>query len=345
MTVEETVPVTVSKGTPIWRLKQWMYEAVLKGQYTVEQFSTLVQQRQAVKEAIFSQGGGTAILSTSASSDYCSKSSDPASTILTSIASSHPEVGTEPSPDKNGMFVQDEHHQRVADQPLDGRGVVTVPGLKEPFAPSYPACTWTCCQTCRPTYRDRAWQSLDLVLNASTKAPTAWEFKNQRISDARILANISLPNLDLPYQVDDSRYVSYFEAPLPSNSNFAESDIDKDAYGALNVGHTKSCFQATVRAALTEAIGYPRASSGKNQKSSKSSCQTSLRRLGRSIMCRSRSPSQSIISYDPHTVDDSPLQESLMLMAAINTPLPDVEAGVEELHHEEVEEGDGLAGD
>jgi hypothetical protein len=286
-TIQEAVPVTISEGTPTWQLKQWMYEAVLKGQYTVEQFSTLFQQRQAVKKAIFSQGSGTATPSIPASSDYCSKSSDLISTTLTAIASSYPEVGIELSLDKNGMFVQDKHHQRTADQLLDERDIATVTSINKTSDLSYPACTWTCCHTCRPTYHDRAWQSLDPIVNAPIKAPPAWEFKNRRISDARIVANIGLPKLGLPYQVDDSRHVSSSEGPLSSNSNLAESDIDKDAYGALNVGHTQSRFRATVKRTMKETVGHTRASSSKSQKPSKSSNQTSLRQFGRSMLFRS----------------------------------------------------------
>ena len=341
-TIQEAVPVTISEGTPIWRLKQWMYEAVLKGQYTVEQFSTLFQQRQAVKRAIFSQGSGTATPSTPTSSDYCNES-DQASTTLASIASSYPEVGTDLSPDKNGMFVQDKHHQRTADQLLDEHDIATVTGINKTSGLSYPACTWMCCQTCRPTYCDRAWQSLDSIVNAPTKAPPAWEFNNRRISDARIVANIGLPKLGLPYQVDDWRSTSSAEGPLSSNNNLAESDIDKDAYGALNVGHTKSCFRATVRRTLKETIGHTRASSSKSQKPNKSSNQTSLRQFGRSMLFRSRRASQSTISYTPCIIGDGQLQESAMLMVAIDTPLPEAAADVEDLHDEEVEVEDGLA--
>ena len=343
-TIQEAVPVTISEGTPTWRLKQWMYEAVLKGQYTVEQFSTLFQQRQAVKKAIFSEGSGTATPSTPALSDYYSKSSDLASTTLTYIASSYPEVGTEPSPDKNGMFAQDKHHQHSADQLLDERDTATITDINKTSDLSYPACTWTCCQTCRPTYYDRAWQSLDSIVNAPIKAPPAWEFNNRHISDARIVANIGLPKLGLPYQVDDSSYASSSEGPLSSNSNLAESDIDKDAYGALNVSHTKGCFGATVRRTLKETIGHTRASSSKSKKPSKSSNQTSLKQFGRSMLFRSRRASQSTISYTSHIIGDGQLQESAMLMVAIDTPLPEAATDVEDLHDGEVEVEDGLAG-
>jgi hypothetical protein len=343
MTIQEAVPVTISEGTPIWRLKQWIYEAVLKGQYTVEQFSTLFQQRQAIKKAIFSQGSGTATPSTPASPDYCSESSDLASTTLTSIASSYPEVGIDLSPDDNGISVQDKYHQRTADQLLGERGIATNIGINKTSDLSYPACTWTCCQACRPTYCDRAWQSLDPIVNEPTKVPPAWEFKNRRISDARIVANIGLPKLGLSNQVDDSHYASSSKGPLSSNSNLTESDIDEDAYGLLNVGHTQSCFWATVRRTLKETIGHNRASSSKSQKPSKSSNQTSLRRVGRSILFRSRRASQSTISHTPRIIGDGQLQESVMLMVAIDTPLPAAAADVEDLHDGEVEVEDGFA--
>lgn len=52
--------------------------------------------------------------------------------------------------------------------------------------------------------------------------------------------------------------------------------------------------------------------------------------------------SQSTISHIPHIIDNDQLQEPLMLMVAINTPLPDAAADVEDLRDGEVEVEDGL---
>ncbi|RMZ87268.1 hypothetical protein DV736_g5506, partial [Chaetothyriales sp. CBS 134916] len=54
------------------------------------------------------------------------------------------------------------------------------------------ACGFRICTACRPTYRDRAMQSIDGVLN-NPKAPPKWELDNRRVSDARVLRTIGLP--------------------------------------------------------------------------------------------------------------------------------------------------------
>jgi hypothetical protein len=343
-TTGETAPIIIRGATSIWRLKQWMYEAVLKGQYTVEQFSTLFQQRQGVKKAIFSQSDSTATPSTSVSSDDSCNSTDLTSTTLTSIASSYPDDDSEMNPDENGISHQDKLYQStITKQLLDDRDIATIKGRSSASDPSYPACAWTCCQTCRPTYRDRAWLSLDAVVSGPTKAPPSWEFENRRISEARIVANMGLPKPGPPFPLDDSRYDSSSEAPLSNDGNLAESETDKFAYGALNGSRTKGGFRATVRRTLKGAISHTRATSSESQTSSKNSSQSSLRRLGRSMLFRPRSSSQSTIAYNPRVIEDGQLQESLMLMIAINTPLPDAATDVENLHDGEVEVEDGVA--
>ena len=153
-----------------------MYEAVLKGQYTVEQFSTLFQQRQGVKRAIFSQLDGTATLSTSASSDHPINSSDLASTTLNFIASSYPEESTDLSPNNNRTTYQVKHYQSTSDeQLLHDPEVTLITGRDTPVGPSYPACSWTAVRDVGPNTATEPWQSLDAVVNGPTKTPPSWE--------------------------------------------------------------------------------------------------------------------------------------------------------------------------
>jgi hypothetical protein len=332
-----TSSVTIREGKPIWRLKQWMYEAVLKGQYTVEQFSTLFHQRQGVKKAIFSQSNSTATLSTSFSSDETSNPADIASTTLTSIASSYYDEGSELRPYENRLSydVKSTGDERFRNEP----DIATIKGPNTASGPSYPACNWTCCHTCRPTYRDRAWLSLDAVVNEPVRAPPSWEFGNRRISDARIVANMGLPKLILPSQVDDSSS----ETPFSSDSNLAESETNKSADGVLNGIRTKRGFRTRLRGTLEGAIGHTKDPSSESETSSQKSSHSSLRRLGQSMLYRRRKSSQSTISYKPRVIEDRQLQESLMLMIATNTPLPDAAASVEYLYDGEVEVEDGIA--
>ena len=321
-----------------------MYEAVTKGQYTVEQFSTLFQQRQGVRKAIFSQSNGTITPSSSVSSDHSDKSSNLANTTLASIASSYVDESSELPLEENGISYKMKHYQSTeGEQVLDERDITSITGkIREP-SPTYPACSWTCCQTCRPTYRDRAWQSLDAIANGPIKTPPTWELENRRISDARIVANIGLPKLGLLFQVDDSRYDSSSEAPLSTNSNLGDSEGDMLTCGVLSGSRTKGGFRATVRRTLKEGIGHTRASSNDSPTSSQNSSQSSLKRLGHSMLFRPRRSSQSSSSYSPRVIEDSQLQGSLMLMVASNTPLPDAATDVEDLHDGEVEVEDGVA--
>src|ERR1700733_11811433 len=62
-----------------------------------------------------------------------------------------------------------------------------------PDLPALQPCTFKICPTCRPTYRERAYQSLEEILNKPVQMPPLWELRNRRLSDARIVARIGLP--------------------------------------------------------------------------------------------------------------------------------------------------------
>src|SRR6202000_1051690 len=54
-------------------------------------------------------------------------------------------------------------------------------------------CSFKICPTCRPTYRERAYQSLNNILNNPVQMPPIWELQNRRVSDVRIVAQIGVP--------------------------------------------------------------------------------------------------------------------------------------------------------
>lgn len=278
-TREETAPtIIISKGKAVWRLKQWMYEAVLKGQYTVEQFSTLFQQRLGVKKAIFSHSNRTAIPSSLVPPDSSNNSPGTVSITLSFIASSYLDEGCELSTDEDEYFHSRKHcPDKAHQQLLGGRDVATTIERNTPSGPSYRACTWMCCQRCRPHYRDRAWLSLDAVVNETTKAPPSWEMENRRISDVRVVAKIGLPKPGLLFQIDDSRYDSSSEAPRSSDSNLVESKTDRCAYGSIFDGHQKEGLRVAVGRLLNRVTSHTRASSSESRTSSKNSSQSSPR--------------------------------------------------------------------
>lgn len=174
-------------------------------------------------------------------------------------------------------------------------------------------------------------------------APPSWELENRRISHARIVANIGLPKVYFASQVDDSHYDSGSEAPLPIDSSHAGSEKDRSANGTFDGRRTKASFRQTVRRTVKEATRHAEASSSEIETSSKNFSQGSLRRMGPSMLFRPRRSSQSGVAYKPCVIDDSQRQESLMLMIAIRTPLPNSVAGVAGLSDGEVEVEDGVA--
>lgn len=339
----ENTTVVVKEERPVWLLKQWMYEAVLKGQYTVEQFSTLFQQRQGVKKAIFKSHSAATPLA-GPSPGFTGNSADIINTTLTSIAASYSGDGSIVRSCENGLSCTVTHYESTPDEPVLDQPPINpiATGNKRPW-PSYLACTWTCCQSCRPTYRDRAWQSLDAAVREPTRTPPVWELENRPISDARIVAKMGVQKLNFPSEVDDLRYESSSEAPLSSCSNLAESEPEILDYGGLHGIRTKGSLRATFKRTWMGAVGHKRSTSGESQTSSNNSSHSSLKRWGRPILFGSRRSSQSTDGYSPRTVEDGQLQESLMLMLAVNTPLPDAAASVEDLHDGEVEVEDGVA--
>ena len=328
--------ISISADEPVWNLSQWMYEGVLKGQYTVEQFSTLLEQRRSVKNAILAQDDRAITPTTSTSSD--SSSSDIGNnTTLTSIATSRDD---ETSKSNNATHLPCRPFGRF---PLtmfrDGSANNQ---FREPtLEMSHPVCSWTCCQTCRPTYRDRAWQSLDAILDEPYKEPPAWELHNRRISDARILATIGLPKRRVP-QVNVSPCDSSCSFPISSDSNTAESKhVEMVSPSVNDTPSTKTSFRTTVRKALKGAINHSRDVSRDSQGSSKSSIRRPLNRISNSLLFSRRGSSSH--PRVGRVIEDGQLQESLMFMIATKTPLPESPTDAQDFHDMEVEVGDGVA--
>ncbi len=328
--------INTNPGEPTWELSQWMYESVLKGQYTVEQFSTLLEQRQGVKNAIFAQSERAGTPATSTSSD--STSSDFGNnTTLTSIATSCDDEASK-SPKATESPYKTLRRSPVAmfrDIAVDNSVQEAIP------EPCYPVCSWTCCQTCRPTYRDRAWLSLDAIVDGPYKEPPPWELHNRRISDARIIATFGLSKHGVA-QTNLSPYDSSCSFPISSDSNLAESHHVEISSTTLDGTHnTKTGFRTTVRNALKGAINHPRDVSRDSQGSSKSSIRKPLKRISNSLLfLRRNSSSHSRVG---RFIEDGQLQDSLILMIASKTPLPDSSTDTADLHDQEVEVEDGVA--
>lgn len=208
------------------------------------------------------------------------------------------------------------------------------------------ACSFKVCATCRPTYRERAYQSLNQILNTPVHMPPIWELENRRVSDARFVAQIGIPRLSRsrfyaqtsPSALQSSNtlpgiMVSGLDPYEDYHLRGAEDDSEPDGHrsdnsnGAHSVGR-RSGLRQTLRKALTRVKSEHSVSTmavpelfGESQ----GRPQTRARPSSSLLFLRRRSRSSALSFLETpgaSVVDTSPLQESVMLMVASNTPLP-----------------------
>lgn len=207
----------------------------------------------------------------------------------------------------------------------------------------FPNCHFKCCHGCRPAYRDRAFQSLNAILAEPTKQPPQWEFENRRISDANTLNRIGLP-LPRPYlrrmyqTFDDLRDLTGSQTFDSSENGEAESGINE----TKDKVRRRSGFRETVRKALgaIDQSTYLAKSNKSSKRSSRSSSRESLMQISRSMLFRRRRKQGE---RENAIVSNKALQESLVLMLAVNTPLPRASEDSDSLNGGEVKVEDGVA--
>ena len=336
----------INEESSAWELSPWIEQAAVEGHYTMVQYQILLKQRQGVRNAIFAQLHATSP-SPSTSSNDSMMTHDAASTTMTSIAS-HPED----SPPRLQTQVPSEYESSHL------RGIPHVDEIKLDYealsddihtsydgaATSMPAstvtssnalpivcvpkCAWKCCQTCRPTYRDRALQSINAIMDQPYQEPPEWELQNRRISDARIAAQIGLPK-PRPSHLASSEYSGF-----SSDSNTADSEATRAWNGPSGAPTSKSGFRASVKNTMKGVIGHTWNDSQTGEGAVKKSSRDSLKRISRSMMFR-KDTGQPKLGKGAKVVEDGQLQDSLMYLIACQTPLPI--AGAEELEYKEVE--------
>ena len=170
----------------LYTLSPAITKAAANGDYTDQELNILWEQKFDVRRAIRQVRPDTSSsVSTASSSQY----SLPASTTTSSILSdSDPDTDlsqlSDYLPSCRGPLepIQEVH----ADLENDHRLLPLV----KPVALS--PCNFKVCQTCRPIYQQRAWQSIDSVLKTPYKPPPKHELANRRISDVNVVKTIGL---------------------------------------------------------------------------------------------------------------------------------------------------------
>lgn len=155
------------------QLSGWIVKAIEDGHYTAEQIEILKAQKRKVKETI-----------TALEDPFRVSNGKPAVSLA-------PESSTTlPSIDSNPHLLP----PVVTEAPETQSTHQTPEWAAQPRAKLFPDCRWKCCHACRPTYRDRSWQSLKGVLAGNMAPFTVEDFNNHRVTDANVARSLGLRN-------------------------------------------------------------------------------------------------------------------------------------------------------
>ncbi|KIY03858.1 uncharacterized protein Z520_00549 [Fonsecaea multimorphosa CBS 102226] len=347
------------RGRPLDRhvtthpLSSSIVKAIGDGQYPGQEVKKLIEQKEGDKDLVLPQLGPderrpatastvTTVSTTSSDGDR-TLSTLPQSTTFSTNSSV--ELDEEIKAAYDWKELQKVWMSEPSVPPPAPRPKPSNPANLPPHArlPYMQPCNFKICPTCRPTYRERAYQSLDEVLNTPIVLPPVWELQNRRVSDAGIVAGIGLPKLSQSRfyaQTDPANLQSFHSMPQiiiehpeteQENQNVRESYVmgdDAERQQHHDYTHppssTRSGFRHTVRKALARARlddSPPTHSSTNKSESGETQVQPSL-----SLIFRRRRSRTSTLSFaETHggrIVDTSSLEDSVMLMLATNTPLP-----------------------
>ena len=139
------------------QLSPWMEKAIQEGHYTSEQVILLRDQRQKVKVTI-----------AAAETHFKDVQALDAFTFPSRSAISSPCVDSNP------------HLPYPIVTESEGVPITDESSLEENKPRLFPFCLYKCCQTCRPTYRDRAWQTFEHIFEREGPLPIMTFENDQR---------------------------------------------------------------------------------------------------------------------------------------------------------------------
>lgn len=319
-------PVINSSEDPtLETLSPWITKGIENGQYSQEQIDILKAQRLGVKRAIASVEDKQAELfskvqarktSLKATKDLFPIESDPRASVSTFSEQKlveYSDFGLQPS---------------TKQQQKDAlRKLVTTS-----------ACQMKTCHTCRPTFRDRTWTSLDAAAAGECTPPPEWELSNRRISDLHIVQKLGLHKKSHVFRTFDSLEYRYSQSSIDmavdeiSDETSSESTEDERRHrrrGRRLRNGLKDVIRERLRPSDVDSY---------SPRSSRESSRT--RRLGRKLTHWTRR-SRDIV--DPAALGASKESTVSVLLDAVNTPLPEGADDTEDLEGGEVEVEDGVA--
>jgi hypothetical protein len=331
----ESLDARLSEQLVTAQLSQDVLRGIQDGHYNSQQIRLLQAQKLRVKETIAMQEDA---LENHSQSYLASNSPSSPHAILDNsvmIARGTPEASEHQNANASGQAVKNPTlDQNEAHSVMPCASKVT---YVEPLVPN---CHFRCCQACRPAYRDRAFQSLDTVLTEPFKQPPLWEFENRRISDAHLLTKIAISRFQPQLRRRSQTFDDLWD---PGRCRTCENSENEDI--GSETKHKKrnvrwwSGFRQTVKKALG-TVDQSESVAKSSKHSSKSSSRETFIQTSRSALFKRRSKQAE---KDNQIVSNRALQESLVLMLAVNTPLPRALGNSDSLDGGEVKVKHGIA--
>lgn len=142
-----------------------------------------------------------------------------------------------------------------------------------------------CCHSCRPTYRERAWQALNKVIREPCVSPP-WELDNRPISDASMLAKIGLSTPrdayeEFSYMIDAAFGTDNLSTQLDDTESRFENTLTRQRTHSFR---HKSEFEEAVRGVIEMGAEESGFANQHNRQVSSSSSHGSLAGASRSML-------------------------------------------------------------
>lgn len=211
-----------------FRLSAWVEAAILEGHYTSDQVGVLKSQRQNVASCLTVvektlEGCHDSLPATVSVSPSSAQADHRPASI--SVADVHKLTKT-----RKGL---------LGKKPKNGSPETGTQWLNREAPTMFSGCTYQCCQSCRPVFRDRAWLRFDDVFN-DPHNPQLLDFEtdNRPISDARIVQRLGLLNSRPSFRTFESMcfrpteheygdFVLYETVDTETNGDAAELELER----------------------------------------------------------------------------------------------------------------------
>ena len=312
-------------GCHVVQLSAWMEQAIQEGHYTPDQIVLLRAQKQQVNNIVQHEKNLAQIQPKLRSVS----SSKPPSEVYRNLRLHYLTLYPSQDPPKSDLSQPLSDTSTRKDPPKSDESLPTRNiSLKTPlFAP----CLYKCCQTCRPSSRERAWQCLVNILESSL--PTSlidFSTDNRPISDVDILRRLDMNKKPPPMSNSDEMAINAINEQRYTTPN-RKTPWPAQRIGEGALGLANQCIRNGAKRAFHGMLMSRRRPS----KSSKSSRQSKRNK-------NLSEPEEMVDAYDlglgpENAVDDS-------LSQAIRTRLPeDDETAWLDVHEEEVIVEDGVA--